>query len=285
MSHKPQISNQTSDASVERRWMDVAVPQLSNELKNPLNAILGLTELLAQEESLSDDARRWIFSIREASEQLSDLVEAAEIEEGVAMPHEEVFELRPLLRDVISLFEDLAKAKGLTLTLSISSDTPTHILSDSLKTWKILTRVMGNAVKCTQHGGVLLMVSARHPRNDYCELEFQVLDTGPGMSTEEMSQVFEPFARDSNPADQRDGGLGLAISKHYAQLLGGDLTVLSRLGRGSVFRLNLPVVWLHFDSSAAEGMSDPSFSGESRESGTFRKSGGPFPRLRQTPPP
>jgi CheY-like chemotaxis protein len=139
-----------------------------------------------------------------------------------------------------------AENKGLTLTLELSSEVPRYVSLDEGKLRQILMNLMGNAVKFTQQGYVILrVIKCGNPSpatDDEFELCFEVEDTGPGISSQEMGDLFDPFVQTTSGRHSQEGtGLGLPISQQYIHLMGGEVSVSSQLGKGSTFRFNLPV--------------------------------------------
>jgi hypothetical protein len=263
------------------------VAAMCHEFRTPLNAILGLSQLLSSDNTLSADARRRVQGIERAGAHLLRLIEEALevslIESGKAQVHSTAFELQSMLEEVRDLFEAEADRKHLALEFRVAVDTPTWIISDPLKLRQILINLVGNAVKFTRQGSVLVLIGADDPVGDRCHLEVQVIDTGPGIDASEQERVFEKFIRGSGHAHHGGTGLGLSISQQYARLMGGEITLESALGRGSVFKLHVPVTWLRYPADELEGgaPSSPIPSSrqrrservaESRESGTFAAS-------------
>lgn len=226
---------------------------MSHEFRAPLNAILGFAQLLVRDENIPPVARRRASGIERAGEHLLRLVneflEMSLIDSGEVSVHRSVVELPGLLEEVIELFRQEASEKGIGLSLRIAPDTPAQVITDPLKLRQILINLVSNAVKFTHQGGVLVLVGAEDPMGDYCSLDVQVMDTGPGIHPEDVELVFRKFTRGRAAASAEGAGLGLTISRHHARLLGGALSLQSTLGRGSIFQLSLPVTWLRFDSS------------------------------------
>ncbi len=249
---------------------------LSHELKSPLNAILGYASLLTNEPSLSEVGRRRLEAIERSGEHMLELINAflqasAFQAEGVQLnlsPSSTV----QLVEDVVSMFEGPARAAGIELGYRIASDTPTQILADIGKTRQILINLVGNAVKYTKDGFVRVLVRASDLRGDTCTLHFEVMDSGRGIARHEQEQLFQRYARGANREDIEGVGLGLSISRHHARLLGGALSLDSRVGRGSVFRLQIPVTWLHYgdqETLLSQGVQRTLRKPPSHRSGTF----------------
>lgn len=250
-------------------WLDgplsTTLANLSHELKTPLNAILGQAQLLSRERSLSEKGQTRVEAILRSGEHLLSLVNAF-LDASAARAGELQINLSPsstvaLIGDVVSMFGGDARRKGIELSCRLASDTPSHVLADNGKIRQILINLVGNAVKYTETGGVHVLARATDLSEDSCTLQIEVMDTGPGIGPDEQLHVFERYARGPHRAGVEGVGLGLAISQHNARLLGGSLSVESRVGKGSVFRLSVPVTWLHYDATTIDPFDVPESSG------------------------
>ena len=228
------------------------ISTISHELRTPLNSILGYAQLLQEDEKLGGQQAHAIRVIHRGGEHLLSLIEGtldiARIESGKL-----ALEVRPMafadtVREVASLFELQARGKGLGFGFEPAGRLPEAVRADEKRVRQILINLLGNAVKFTRQGQVRLRVAyAREMAH------FEVHDTGPGMTPLELERVFEPFARGqgdraSGGADPLPGtpdptvtgtGLGLTIAKMLTDLMGGELTVRSAPGQGSVFTVRL----------------------------------------------
>lgn len=257
--------------------LGVTLANLSHELRSPLHGILGYALLLARDPSLSPKAQERVRAIERSGRHMLGLVSSF-LEASVAHDGETPMQVSPaatqaLIVDVISLFENDARERGLGLGYRIASDVPSHILADHYKIRQILINLVGNAVNYTQQGSVHVLVQAKNLHDDECILQIEVMDTGPGIPADELPFIFKRYARGATGGQAQGAGLGLAISKHNARLLGGSLSVESRVGHGSVFRLVIPTTWLHYDESLPS--SDDFAAGvpssqQVRASGTFQ---------------
>lgn len=249
--HRPTLNPEEGVSDEES--VVALLSSMSHEFRAPLNAILGFAQLLVKDESISAVARRRASGIERAGGHLLHLVneflEMSLIESGEVSVHRSVVDLPRLLDEVIEIFRHEAHAKGIRISLRIAPDTPAQVISDPLKVRQILINLVSNAVKFTQQGGVLVLAGAGDPLGDYCSLDLQVMDTGPGIDPEDEELVFRRFGRGRAASSAEGAGLGLAISRHHARLLGGELSLQSTLGRGSIFQLSLPVTWVRFDSN------------------------------------
>jgi PAS domain S-box-containing protein len=215
---------------------------MSHELRTPLNAIIGFEDLLEAEVAgpLTDQQRSHLVRIKAGATQLLDLINQilnlARIESGMIDVERERVDLAKLTREAGSLVEALASKKGLAMQVSVPSSA-IHVVTDPGKVRQILLNLLGNAVKFTEAGAVELSIAVRDG-----SVDISVIDTGPGISEELQNRVFEPFFQADQSESQRHGGtgLGLAVSRELARLIGGELLVVSRPGEGSNFTLSIP---------------------------------------------
>jgi signal transduction histidine kinase/ActR/RegA family two-component response regulator len=219
---------------------------MSHEVRTPMTAILGFAENLSDPELTEADRQSAVETIRRNGrrlvEILNDILDLSRIEAG-RLQFERLW--RPpveVARDVHELLLPQAAAKEIDLALSIGENLPATICTDPSRLRQILVNLVGNAIKFTHQGEVKLAVEVV-AAGDERRVEFRVSDTGIGMTAEQVARVFDPFMQADASTTRRYGGagLGLAISKRLASMLGGDLTGESELGRGSTFRLCLPI--------------------------------------------
>ncbi len=249
---------------------------ISHELRTPLNSILGYAQMLHEEvrESTRDGARaglgeggdmaphrvQAIKVIHRGGEHLLSLIEGtldiARIESGKLTLNTRPMAFADGLQEMASLFELQAQAKGLRFVFEGSGKLPPTVRGDEKRLRQILINLLGNAVKFTQRGKVVLRVA--HARE---MAQFEVMDSGPGMSAQEVERVFEPFARGSTAAGQAQGtGLGLTIAKMLTDLMGGELTVSSQPGQGTTFKVRLFLPEVH-DEVWGRSASQPRVTG------------------------
>jgi signal transduction histidine kinase/CheY-like chemotaxis protein/purine-cytosine permease-like protein len=219
------------------------ISTISHELRTPLNSILGYAQLLHEETrggtDLPPHRAQAIQVIHRGGEHLLSLIEGtldvARIESGKLTLNVKPLALAMLLDELAALFELQARAKGLTFRFESPGPLPAWVRADEKRVRQILINLLGNAVKFTQRGSVVLRVA--HAREMAL---FEVIDSGPGMSATDIERVFEPFARGSTAAGQPQGtGLGLTIAKMLTDLMGGELSVHSTPGQGTTFKVKL----------------------------------------------
>ena len=236
-------ARQRADAANQAK--SVFLANMSHEIRTPLNAVLGFSQLMQKDKTLAPAHRRHVDTILRSGSHLLDLIndvlEMSKIEAGRAEVHRNPFDLHALMDDVAMLLRERAEDKGLSLVVEQMGTVPRHVSSDERKIRQILINLLGNAIKFTDHGSVALRVSSRSGSDAGCQLSFEVRDSGVGIAPKEINQLFRPFGQTRAGIEAKGGtGLGLSISRSYARLIGGDLTVESELGVGSVFTLTVP---------------------------------------------
>ncbi|MDD2760483.1 MAG: ATP-binding protein [Methylomonas sp.] len=217
---------------------------MSHELRTPLNAILGFSGLMQRSPDISDSQRENLTIINRSGEHLlcliNDVLDMAKIEAGRIVLEIAAFDLGALVRDITDMMRFRAEEKGLQLLLDQSSDFPRLIRGDEGKLRQIITNLLGNAIKFTQQGGVTLRLQLK-AKSEAQWLILEVEDSGIGIAPADLGRVFEAFVQAGKTSNHQGTGLGLAISRQFVQLMGGDLTVHSVLGKGSIFRVEFPV--------------------------------------------
>jgi CheY-like chemotaxis protein len=221
---------------------------MSHELRTPLNVILGFTQLLARQTSLSAKQHEQLQTIRQSGDHLleliNDILEMSKIEAGRVILNEQDLNLHHLLDVLESMFQFKAQSKALQFTIERSPDLPACIRTDGSKLRQVLVNLLSNAIKFTPAGRVVLRASLSPPTvarslASY-PLCFEVDDTGSGIAPEELKYLFEPFVQTETGLKSQEGtGLGLPISRKFVELMGGTLMVTSQLGSGSCFRFQI----------------------------------------------
>ena len=211
---------------------------VSHEIRSPLNAIYGYAQLLEREDAIPPVEAGGV--IRRSAEHLTNLVEGlldiSRIESGVLKLRQDTVRLPALLDHVVDMFRMQAAAKGLWLEYRIDGQLPAFVRTDEKRLRQILINLLSNAIKYTQEGGATLTIRYRSQM-----ALVDVTDTGIGIDPDDLERIFEPFERGSSPdAVKQPGiGLGLAITRVLARILGGEVTASSELGHGSRFRLQM----------------------------------------------
>ncbi|MCT7960116.1 AAA family ATPase [Laspinema sp. D1] len=236
--------------------------KMSHELRTPLNAILGFTQILNRDNSLKSQQQDYLSIISRAGEHLltliNDVLEMSKIEAGQISLNETSFDLYRLLTTLEEMFRLKAESKGLELIVERTPHLPVFIKTDESKLRQVLINLLGNAIKFTETGGVAVRVATQQQlsemRAQYDEetdsyLVCEIEDTGPGISAEELDNLFDPFVQSETGRNSQSGtGLGLPISRQFVELMGGEITVSSTLDKGTIFKFNIKI-------SPAEGIS------------------------------
>jgi len=216
---------------------------MSHEIRTPLNGVIGLANLLAstplnaRQAHLVDNLAR---SGRSLLALINDILDLSRIEAHELVLFEAPFEIREVIAEVTDLFGDQCATKGLEVIYAVAETVPIQLLGDSVRLRQVLINLVGNAMKFTEHGEILIEVAIAEERADALMLSFAVTDTGIGIAPDKLDQVFEPFRQaDASMTRARGGsGLGLAIAKHLVELMGGEIGVKSQVGSGSRFHFN-----------------------------------------------
>ncbi len=230
-------------AETANKAKSVFLANMSHEVRTPLNAILGFSSLMCREPELSRSQREALRIINNSGEHLlsliDDVLEMAKIEAGRMQLEIEPFDLGGMVRGVADMMRLRAEEKGLTLVLDQSSAFPRYIKGDEARLRQVLVNLAGNAVKFTEQGGVTIRLGAKN--NACVHLLMEVEDTGPGIPPELRERLFLPFVQLVKSDQQKGTGLGLAITRQFVEMMGGTVGVESTVGKGSVFRVDLPV--------------------------------------------
>lgn len=216
---------------------------MSHEFRTPLNSVIGFSQLMGNDPSLSVDYINNLAIIRRNGEHLlaliNNMLDMSKIEAGKAVLNGAQFDLYRLLNDIDAILRPRAEKKGLALNFHCES-VPQYVKTDESKLRRILLHLSGNAIKHTSRGEITVKVWNDPVKNDAMKLWFEITDTGPGIAPEDLEMIFEPFGRTKSSMELHPGvGLGLSISRKFVQLLGGDITAESDTERGTVFRFHI----------------------------------------------
>ena len=240
---------------------------MSHELRTPLSAVIGYAEMLQEEaedlgqESFTADLGKIRSNAQHLLGLINDVLDLSKVEAEKMDVHAEIFAVEPFVRDVAATIETLVAKKGNHLVLDLAADLG-QARTDAVKLRQCLFNLLGNAAKFTEGGTITLRVSrASNPPED--SLVFTVEDTGIGMTAEQVAGLFQRFVQADETTTRKYGGtgLGLALTKAFARLMGGDVDVSSTVGAGTVFTLALPATLP--DTAEAEAVSDPEAVGPS----------------------
>ncbi len=230
---------------------------MSHEIRTPMNAVLGLTQLL-EKETLSADQLNIVRRISSAGRSLlniiNDILDYSKIEAGQLAIERQPFTLRELLNHIESLIGSIAHEKGLTLRIDEPSPVSGRLIGDDSRLEQVFINLIGNAIKFTQQGEILIRVLPLSVTELYTRLRFEIKDPGIGIAEEVMSTLFTPFTQADGSITRRFGGtgLGLSISKRLVELMGGEIGVDSKVGVGSTFWFELPFDRIESEASTSE---------------------------------
>ncbi len=223
---------------------------VSHELRTPLNAVLGFAKVMSKDKNFPAHHGDHVAMIRQSGEILlaliNQILDLSKIESGQMSVVETTFDLYSILDEINKMFSLLNTQKRLTLSIECGEDIPRNIVTDELKLRQVLINLISNALKFTEKGNVSLVVQSidNSSSSPDCPvlLHFDIKDTGPGISREEIGLLFNPFTQTEAGKKSHQGtGLGLSISQKFVELLGGEITVKSQLEKGTTFSFTIPV--------------------------------------------
>jgi signal transduction histidine kinase len=249
-----QIQRRDLDLTIARdkaeevsRTKSAFLANMSHELRTPLNAIIGYSEMLQEEaeEGGQDEIIPDLVKIHSAGKHLlgliNDILDLSKIEAGKMTIHVEPFDLPTLIRDVASTVQPMLEKNGNSIEVR-SDDSLGEMVSDVTRVRQVLLNLLSNAAKFT-HDGSICLETSRVERGGQRRVRLVVSDTGIGLTPEQLAKLFQPFTQADSSTTRRYGGtgLGLTISRRFARMMGGEISVESRPGEGSRFTLELPV--------------------------------------------
>ena len=231
-----------ADAANEAKSSFLGV--ISHELRTPMNGVLGAAQLLSATR-LEGTQREYLSIIRNSGDNLlsllNDILDMTKIEAGKMSFDVVDIQVEDLHRRITGPFEAQAEAQGLTLVSTFEGIMPAVVRGDPLRVCQVVQNLLSNAVKFTDRGEIHYKVRGRRISERRVGFEFSVTDSGSGISREDLERLFHPFTQVDNSSTRRFGGtgLGLTIARRMAQIMGGDISVSSRLGQGSTFTLSI----------------------------------------------
>lgn len=250
-------------ADVANRAKSEFLANMSHELRTPLNAILGFAQLMNNDFSLKADHQRHLKIINHSGNHLlqliNDILEMSKIEAGRIVLNPTPFDLISLLYSLQDILQIQAAKKGLKLCFEIPPNLPQFVQTDEGKLRQVLINLLGNAIKFTKTGCVTLRVKLKTQKEaDQFLILFEIEDTGSGIAPEEINHLFKAFAQTESGRKHQEGtGLGLAISRKFIQLMGGDITVQSIRGQGTIFTFDILVQAVESTDVQSFGLQHP----------------------------
>jgi len=236
------------DAEAANQAKSEFLANMSHELRTPLNAILGFAQIMERNPAISSEEESLKIIQRSGTHLLTlinRVLDLSKIEAGHLTLDEHGFDLLHLLEELENMLAPKSDKWRLTLQFDCSPEIPRYIRTDEVKLRQVLINLLSNAIKFTDEGSVWLRVSLKDqldPENNEkgCVIQFEIEDTGPGIAQEEMEHLFEAFGQTATGRKAREGtGLGLLISHKFVQLMGGDMHVVSEVGKGTTFSFDI----------------------------------------------
>ena len=234
-----------AEAQQARKMQEQFLANMSHEIRTPMNGIKGMTDLLL-ETPLSDKQHDMAGMIKRSINTLlvviNDILDFSKIKAGKLHIEKIDLSIREVLNSTTSLFAHSLRSKGLQLQITVDPNIPDCVTGDPHRLSQVLNNLLSNAIKFTNKGGIHINVHIREQTADTLVIGFKVTDTGVGIPEESIGYIFDSFSQAGLDTTRRFGGtgLGLTICKQLLQLQGGDISVTSKVGQGSVFEFYLP---------------------------------------------
>ena len=232
-------------AEAANRAKSAFLSNMSHEIRTPLNAIMGFSELMLNDKNLTEEQNAWLNTINKSGEHLlaiiNDILEISRIEAGQTTFNPSTFNLHDMLKDIETMFRVKTEARNLHFLAELADDLPKYIVADEAKLRQIFINIVGNAIKFTQEGGIVLRVRTKESENGKLKLMAEVEDTGPGIEEKDIDVLFQMFGQTETGIREGGTGLGLAISQQYAKIMEGGIAVKSEHGKGTCFTVTVEI--------------------------------------------
>ncbi len=238
------VLQKKTEAEKANHSKSMFLANMSHEIRTPMNAILGFSEILSSDKSLTSKQREFVSTITRSGEHLltliNDILEMSKIESGSVTFNPSTIDLHAMITEIKNMFILRANAKGIDFVIEYD-DLPRYIHSDESKIRQIAINLLGNAVKFTANGGITWRLKCDDLHGQNC-LVMEISDSGVGISEAELVHIFQPFEQSESGKKQGGGtGLGLAISRELARFMNGDIHANSEYGVGTTFKVEVPV--------------------------------------------
>jgi len=234
------------EAERANKFKSIFLANMSHEIRTPLNAIIGFSQLMNRDKQLSASQKEYNLSIIRAGEHLlaliNDILELSKVEAGRVELNPTNVDLHSLLDDIRMIFKERVQIKNLQFISEKATDLPRYIFVDESKLRQIFVNLIGNAIKFTNEGGIAIRTRVDKISDGTKRLIVEIQDSGPGIAENEIDRLFRQFEQTSTGINKGSGtGLGLALSRELAILMGGNITVSSEVGKGSVFTFHVEI--------------------------------------------
>ena len=239
------------DAEKANNSKSVFLANMSHEIRTPMNSILGFTEIL-DGQIIDKQHKEYLRSINSSGKALltiiNDILDLSKVESGKINIEYNAVNLHHIISDMQYIFSQKAEDKGLNLVLDIDPNIPKALLMDEARIRQILVNLIGNAIKFTSSGYVKILakIISDGTIHSFCNIEFEVEDTGIGIPEGEQDKIFNAFEQVENQSNTKYGGtgLGLAITRRLVELMGGSISIKSQYKKGAKFKISFPKVFI-----------------------------------------
>ncbi len=239
-------NDMAAKADLANKSKSAFLANMSHEIRTPLNAIIGFSQLMSRDKHLSASQKEYNISIIRAGEHLlaliNDILELSKIEAGRVVLNPTNVDLHSLFDDIQMIFKDRAQSKHLQFIYEIADDLPRYVYVDESKLRQIFVNLIGNAIKFTEEGGVAIRTRTTKINEETNKLTVEIQDSGPGIPENEIDKLFKHFEQTTTGINKGSGtGLGLALSRELSILMGGNISVSSEVGKGSIFTFEVEI--------------------------------------------